>query len=1306
MKRKYGIAVVALILVCVLGVAFLPQSMAYAQAVITHDPLTSAAYGSDLTVTADITGASEATLYYNTFGKGASYRAVPMTAQGSTFSATLSGVTVVPEIYYYIEAAGVQEGSADQPHKIKVTPKDGYQKPVVAITEMNAVNGRRYDFVEMQNLSDTPIELSKLSLVMHEYICNGTDIVADESNYKGEAFFATDAGEGVKQRVTADHEVTIAPGEHFVMFIGKTASSATEQTGLGAAPFNFEYLQGQYTASKVGAFGVNASDITALANTKMFLAVSDPYGPDLAVIPDPAAKYAEDSYGTMWTVKYDGAEVTRAVIGMNNDGTYAPADKSTNSAFSDKDGVSSVHYSPYMTDIVMNGQTITVQSRSTGSKETAITFGFEKALPSVTQQTLAIDLASEQEQKTVAVSELITVDGGNYFADEYTVTYAYNKQGEGETPAQDGNIVLNGIGQYQLHATFESEYFGTFRKTVEFDAIADTQPPVLENLSVTEGVKFGGTMEFSVKITDNIGISETEPPKLYYKTASNAAYTGVLLQAQADNVFTAAIDTVTTPYVYYYIEAKDALANVGSIGSAEDPEIYEIGADGNDMAGRLVITEANAIRSKRADFLEVYNNSNKPIALSQLVIKRYDYIVTNGSFSDAFRNREANAETGLAVSIDNNTAQKPISADNEVYIQPGETFVVFTGDIYGLAAAPLYFDYVRSYYNADKFPGVDLGKLTDNVNAFLVNTAVDGSPTYSASKYGTAYALEYDGVETCVAVVGMDNEGNFIDEASTGSDAKGVGSTQYGKWTVDVEKDGVTQTVQGRISDNKQAVISFNTLVDGQKPDAQYIVRPEVTLKENRVTVYGSTGTYDLQALLQIRANGYQQDEYTITANDGADIPDLTQYAYTEGTKTITFTVSSVKSEFEAYELELVFTVVNSPVIEVAEDLDKLFDGTPVDVSEFFTVREGSFAGKYTMSVTSSTLPIMDGKMLVAGVYEITVRVTPINPGDFEPISETFTVRLQEQPTVTSKGNTSIGVCDSFDVSTLFTINNGGFDDAIITYEVCLGDQTIALDGTEMAGKEGVYTVTVTVAPKTADAFRTVSETVTLTIAKEQPTVSPADDADTLVFVADGLTIRPSDLFDIQMKGYTADELDIVYTVTKDGAEVALTDGVFAASKGVYTVTVRVSGKDGAFEPIVSTVTVTVADKPAIGPNDGADLTPSQGSEINLNDYLTTNLQGLPEGSYKIEYRVTCNGNAVAADNGVFVADQAGEYAVCVSVVSTDGSFTTVTYEFVITVGGGSNVGLIVGLVVAAVVVVAAAVVAVVVIRKKKSTSI
>ncbi len=1303
MKRKMGLAVLAVILVCVLTVSVIPNRQAFAQTTISHEPVLSAEYGSDITISAEITDASEATLYYNTFGKGAAFNAVPMTAEGSTFSATLSGIALVPEIYYYIKAGDVSDGSEEAPHKIKVSAKQDYVKPQVVITEMNAVNGRRYDFVEMRNTGDAPLKLSEVSLVMNEYICDGTKFTVDESNNKGEAFFAIDAGEGVKQRITAENEVEIAPGEYFVMFIGKTAIDTTEQKGLAKAPFNFEYLKAQYTEGRVGSFGVNSQDIVDYGNTKMFLAVSDPYSADSAVIPDPSAAYKDTAYGTMWTVKVNGEEVTRAVVGMNNDGSAALEDKSTNSNFSETAGVSSVHYSPYFVDVEMGGVKITVQSRTTASKQTAISFGYEKAVPSLNALTEAVDLNTPDEVKQVAVAEIVSVDGGNYFADEYQMSYALSKDGEGSVPASDGNVTINGLGHYVLTATVSSEYFDTFETSVEFDALADSVPPTLSDPAVTPDVAFGGTIDFSVTITDNVALSETQLPKLFYKTAVNAEYKSVLLNKGENDVYSASISSVKAPYVYYYIQAEDALGNVGSIGNADEPEKYTIGAPADSSDARLIITEANSITSKRADFIEIYNNSNKPVALSKVVIKRYDYIVTNGAYTDAFLNREANAETGLAVSKNGNTDQEAITENNEVYIAPGETFVVFTGDIYALSKEPYYFDYVRDYYAEENFPGIDLSALTDNVNAFLVMSVVDGSPKYSASKYGTAYAVEYDGVENCVAVVGMDNDGNFVDEASSGSNSGGVGSSQFGKWSVDIEKNGVTQTFRGKISENKEAVISFNKLVEGQTPDAQYIVKPEVSLTQSAVTVYGVNGTYDLTSLLDINLNGYTEEEFTITANDGAEIADLVAYAYSAGTKTVVFTVSSATDEFEAYTLSLEFTVVDSPTITVAEDLSVEFTGAPVKVSDFYTVNPGAFANAYKLTVTCSTLPVMDGLMLVAGSYDITVTVDPVNAGDFDPVSAQFTVRLLSQPVITGEDAVTMQSCESIDLNGLFNINKGGHEDAVVEFTATKDGQAVEVNDGKIAGVAGVYTITVKVSPASGDSFETVEKTLTLTVENRVPSVS-AKQAEVNVVAGDGKTVDVAGLFNVDLNGYTAEEATVTYAVTKDGQPVTIENGKFAAAEGTYVCTATISAAGGQFEAVSANVTVNVVAAPSVTVKDGADTKVESGKEIDLSAYVNVNVNGLPEGSYTVVYKVTYNGEKVALDGGKFSPSEAGEYKVEVRLASNDGAFETVTYDFTITVEGKTNVGLIVGLSAGgAVVVIAAAVAAVLIIKKKKA---
>ena len=1254
---------------------------------LTHTVVTNAEYATDIEFNALVEGeVISAKVYYNTYGKSTKFNELDMVMETEgNYTAILSGnVAVVPYIYYYLEVVTATEtllsGESSNPHRISVAPKADYLAPQIMVTEANAVNGRRYDFIELKNNGVTPIDLSKLAITVHEYIVQEGVLVVDDTTFRGEALMALSAPDGkTKERITSENEVQIQPGEVFVVFIGKTAAVSTEQGGLAdtAASFNFEYLAAQYTASRVGPFGVNSEDIVTYANTKMFLAVSDPYSADSALIPDPSASYKDTAYGTLWTVKYEEAEITKAVVGMNNDGSAALTDKSTNNAFSATAGVTSVHYSAYFVDVQFGEEVLTVQSRVTADREVGINFGIEKELPNIEVADSIIGLQTSEDVKTIDLKNLLKINEGGFYRSEFDFALTARKGDELDTPVVDGNYTINGEGEYTITVTFSSADFETFTKTVVLTAMVDSIAPTLSNLVVTESPAYGDSVSFSVEIVDNVELSTDNVPALFYKAIGNAEYNRVNLIPGENNLYTITLDNVKVEQLYYYISAQDLIGNVGTIGNVEAPNTVSVTMP-EQVPQKLIITEANAIRSKRADFIEIYNNTNKPLALSDVVIKRYDYIVLDGAFTDGFINRETNYVTTLATFVNTEVERSftEITPTNEVYIQSGETFVVFVGDISSLAKAPFYLDYIRNYYNETNFPNIDLSNLIDNVNAFIVNTSIDPSPSYNEAKYGTAFAVEYRGLEESVAVLGMDNNGAFVNDASVNSSASSVGSVQYSHYLTDVTINGVTQTVQNRLSANGEAVISLNSVQPEQLPEEMHIVVPEVTLDSDVHTIYGNAGVFDLTSLLNVLANGYEETEYNITAHDGtASISDLKNYAYTAGTKTIIFTIESTEAVFETYTITLTFTVVDVPTVIAENSAGKLIYGEidSIDVRDFFSINDGAFADLYTVIITSN-LPLVDNAILFAGDYEITVTLKPVNEDAFLDVVKTFTILVTAETAPSIEVDSDAVEAningETFDISSLFNVSKGSFEDAEVLYTVTLNGNPVNLEGSLLEANAGTYLVKASVVPANEGEFTSVEETVSLTLVKVAPSITVSNDTVNYSKDSSLTVINLNDLFTIVGNSYQTDEYTVTYTVKNGQVDVTVTEMTIPAAAGTFTFTITINADDSSFETVEKVINIVVKEVPVITAED-KEVEVKKGSEIDLTSYVNIDSKDFSETEYTLNYQVKFDNQEVELTNGKFVGEKAGAYEITVT-ISAD-AFEDITQVFTINVELQSN---------------------------------
>ena len=1261
----------------------------------TFTPVTAAQYGQTVDVTVDtdgMTGVTGAKLYYTTYGGSTAFRAVDMTLTGTTYAYTVpASMTVVPNIYYYIELTTdvdpVLLGSAAAPYRMAVAPKTGYTAPKIAVTEAIAISGNRADFIELKNTSNAPIELSKLSLKIYEMVYQTVDseltFVKADGNYKGEVFLATKGttADG-KTRITTDNEKTIQPGETFVVFTGKTASQTYEQGGLAttAAAYNYDYLRAQYTANRVGANGSMIEDLADIEDTRAFLTVSDPWTADSAVMPDPSANYKADTFGTLWEIWYDGDSTTSVLTGANNDGSVNLTDKSTTGKFAAAAGFGSVQYSPYAVEVTQGGQTINVQSRLTDAREVGISMGTDRKLPSVSLTTNAIDLTSATEQKEVDLTTLLAFDNGMYYGNEYTVSYRIKKDNGDYAAVSGATATLDGVGEYTVEVSIAPwDVQDPIVKEVTFEALADTVAPTIANVQETGDKSFGSTFTVSATVTDNVELSEETPAVLYYKTIGNAAYKTAAMTSDGD-VFSASVAGIKSPVLFYYIEATDKLDNKAQHGSAAEPKKVTFTPSATQAEAPLIITEANVIRSRRADFIEVYNNGNKPVALSKVTLKRFDSVVTSGAFKAEFLANTTTFVSTLATSTATDTegTVTEITAANEVYVQPGQTFVIFVGNLTNggtspLAQAPYNVEFIKNFYREGQFTGIDLTKLEANVNAFMLTTPLDPSPTYSAGAYGTAFRIEYDGAVSSTVILGMDNDGSVVtDDASTGTVENTVGSVQCSYYTNDVMLGGETVTVQSRMSDNKQAVISFNTVYEGQTPAERYAFRPEVTLTKTTDTVY-STDPIDLTDYLTVQANGYEDTEFAITAFAGSDpIADLTAFVPSVGSNAVRFHIASTATPaaFEAYDVTLTLTAVNTPGLTVTEaDSMQLLYGQvdSIDVSDLYTVTDGAFAGQYDVNITSN-LPLVNNKIMIAGSYVITVTVTPKTAGAFEPISKTInlTVTAKTVPSVTGDTTANGAIAgDTFDLSTLFTVDKHDFTDAVVTYAVTKDSQAVTVTGTTIPAVAGTYSVTVSVAAAN-DEFETVSATTALTLSMLAPSVTGSDAS---FAIKDVTAVDVSTLFSVQANSY-AGKYTVAYTATRNGAAITLTDGSkLPLIRGEYRVTATVQASDASFNDVTHTITVTLQKTvPTVTAGQNETVQVGAGEAIDVAGKFTVAAGDYAAGEYTVAYSVTLNGAAVTMDGTTFKADAAGTYKVTVTVTAADGSFEAVSASLDLTV--------------------------------------
>ncbi|MBM7565959.1 S-layer homology domain-containing protein [Paenibacillus sacheonensis] len=160
----------------------------------------------------------------------------------------------------------------------------------------------------------------------------------------------------------------------------------------------------------------------------------------------------------------------------------------------------------------------------------------------------------------------------------------------------------------------------------QFPDLPASEPPVITHTPVTQGSS-SEDLVITATITD---ADDTPTAAVYYKKPSDAAFASVPMTVTEGTTFSAMIPkaALSGTELQYYIEASDAVNHVKSL--TYTAAIEQSGLDFSKVPV-LLVTElvpdsvnVNGVNSDAYEFVELYNNTTRPIALKDYkLIYRY-----------------------------------------------------------------------------------------------------------------------------------------------------------------------------------------------------------------------------------------------------------------------------------------------------------------------------------------------------------------------------------------------------------------------------------------------------------------------------------------------------------------------------------------------------------------------------------------------------------------------------------------------------------------------------------------------------------
>jgi hypothetical protein len=541
--------------------------------------------------------------------------------------------------------------------------------------------------------------------------------------------------------------------------------------------------------------------------------------------------------------------------------------------------------------------------------------------------------------------------------------------------------------------------------------------------------------------------------------------------------------------------------------------------------------------------------------------------------------------------------------------------------------------------------GVSPSITSANSTSFAVNASgsftvtTTGSPTAALSETGTlpsgvTFADNGDGTATLAGTPAPGSAGAY---PITINATNGVDSPASQSFTLDVDQaPSITSADATTFTESTAGTFSVTTSAfpvsalgeSGSLPaGVNFVDNGNGTATLSGTPTAGSAGSYPITITADNGDGTPASQSFTLTVNSSPSITSATSTTFTAGTPG-SFTVTSG----------------GSPTPALTET-----GALPSGVT-FVDNGDGTAALAGTPATGSG------------GTYPVTISAANGAPGS--PATQSFTLTVDEAPSITSAAATTFDVGDPG----TFSVTTNGYPTDALTETGGLpsgvtftdnGDGTATLAGTPAAGTGGTYPITIRAdngdgTPASQSFTLTVDEGVSITSA------SSASDSEGSSFTFMVTTIGAPTPALTETGG-----LPSGVTFTDNGNGTATVAGTPAAgSHGIYPVTITADNGDGF--PASQSFTLTI--------NEGAAITSANSTsfEIGSADSFTVTTTGSPApalsetGSLPSGVTFTDNADGTATLAGTPAAGTGGTYPITITADNGDGG--PVTQSFTLTV--------------------------------------
>ena len=929
--------------------------------------------------------------------------------------------------------------------------------------------------------------------------------------------------------------------------------------------------------------------------------------------------------------------------------------------------------------------------------------------PSVTILEAEVDYTINAEvtelDLSIVLSSAFSVNGGSYSG--FTVQSFIVTKDDNPISVIDHKIPF-AEGTYSVVISITPStpdlFDDVLSEVIVFTVTLDNSAPVLTNLDISGS--FMQDIIVSININDDEGLNSTDPVKFYFRIdekqipifKTSPQYVEVVMTSLDDVLFTVTLDKsyAWSSSIEYYIEATDANNNVGRLGSETTPEVFEIDLPNyviTDQA-KLLITEiyvAGGSNSDPYEFFEVYNNNFEPVNLMLYTFSYVSRIFTN------YDTRNMQIEYAPKV------VQWGLLT--EFYLNPGEVVVFANGNVGGVPTTAEQFN--AFFPDSEVVQGVNYFNILNEDNTTLNATGTNGAGGLNSRGWAIK---DSENQLISQGFTHIAPDGSNLPKNSSSLSANGANKTSilYSHTMM-----SLTNTANTDSNNNWNQIISVDQFIaspgwvyESQVPSSFTQANPTIELNQTTVSTSITSEVSDEIDLLALFDDVYTIDGKSFEANYNVSFRIIKDDVVIETTSQF-FTASigeffvviivtpNNPYDFNTVESTAVQLVVNSnavaPTISIINnevDLDVSSIVSDIDLIQLLNGKYNITLNDFTLEDIlvnyivvhgNQTLILTDDKLpVLAGLYEIRVRISPITEGLFvTTTSDPIALRLfKEAPTLTPEGaiiyRTIAMGQNSINLSWLYTLDEGGYADTeyTISYSVTRESQQVHIIGSTIMPTPGTYRVTIMVDPVNEGAFEPIAVTVTMIATKVAPTIAINDE---FVFTVDLMknmqTISLQNMIFVYGGAFQSNEYTVSYSVKRDNENIPVTYMTIPAIIGEYNITVTVYPNiPGAFPDIINDEIVleVVAANPKITTVTTNIITAEKRNEkLDLSSLYSLNTGYYDNNQISISYEVTKNGKSVDVVDGKIDAKN-GEYTIKITVEPNETELFAETSETVI----------------------------------------